>query len=64
MEILKVKYEENMIGGIEIKFSLVIWEFCDNIIVYGLGRIYFVNYWIRKVFWSLLFIGVVIMFCI
>ena len=64
METPKAKHEENTTGGTEIKFSSVIREFCDNTTAHGLGRIHFVSHWIRKVFWSLLFIGAVTMLCI
>lgn len=64
METPEAKHEENTTGGTEIKFSSVIREFCDNTTAHGLGRIHFVNHWIRKVFWSVLFIGAVTMLCI
>ena len=64
METPEAKHEENTTGGTEIKFSSVMQEFCDNTTAHGLGRIHLFNQWIRKVFWSLLFIGAVTMLCI
>ena len=64
MEAPEAKHEDDKAGGTKSNFTSVIREFCDSTTAHGLGRIYFVSYWVRKVFWSLLFIGAVTMLCI
>lgn len=61
METPEVKHEA---GETQTTFSSVIREFCDNTTAHGLGRISVVKHWMRKVFWSLLFIGAVTVLCI